>query len=243
MKILCYTITDFKQGSLECIDLLYSSLLLNNHDNFDFYVVSNIKPAFKIKYPLILASDLKSFNIIYTKYTELLPDTYDYYIYLDSDILFFDKLESIISDKDYSIVTEKKIGQIKDNPWFAYRNATNEEKLDFTKIAPINAGTFAFSKFTILNYIRSIFLNNIFTQFSAIENVQFEQSCFNYSIYKLCGINYDSCYDISDKIELFAKTITNKQVYHFCGFTNEMASKYIRMKNFYDQYQNRFYKA
>ena len=180
---------------------------------------------------MCISYNLKSFNIIYTKYTELLPDTYDYYIYLDSDILFFDKLESIISDKDYSIVTEKKIGQIKDNPWFAYRNATNEEKLDFTKIAPINAGTFAFSKFTI------------FTQFSAIENVQFEQSCFNYSIYKLCGINYDSCYDISDKIELFAKTITNKQVYHFCGFTNEMASKYIRMKNFYDQYQNRFYKA
>jgi len=70
-------------------------------------------------------------------------------------------------------------------------------------------------------------------------DVRLEQSIFNLFINLQSNYTLSNCYDITNIVELFASEknpMSNKKLYHFCGFSNEMSSKFYYMKEFYDKY-------
>lgn len=239
MKILLYTISDFKPFSLECIDLLLSSI--TKDICYDFCIISNTAiDNHSTKHNILIDSELKSNYIGYLKYSPKIPPDYDYYIYLDSDILYFDKLSKLIRlDKKYTLVYENE--KINRNPWWYFHHSGSDTTL-LEKSQAINAGSFCFAKseYPILKDIYNTYANHITDDVHS--NAQLEQSIFNYYIYNYTNFETHYVYDISSFAQLFASNYpiqNDKKLYHFCGFTNEMASKYIRMKKFNESYIDR----
>jgi hypothetical protein len=198
--------------------------------------------------------DSNDYNIIYDaqyscnyigglKYqTKLLPDSYDYYIYLDSDILYFDNVENLLpSDKQYFSVVRETQYLVGDSDWFLFSQADKHDDYNRLLNSPaINAGTFVYHQSQI-DYIFSIY--NLYKQYhtNRIEyDCKLEQSIYNYIINKKINFNnYDLYKDLSSITQLFAaqsKPQKNKTLYHFCGFSNEMTTKYMHMTNFYNEY-------
>jgi hypothetical protein len=222
MKILLYTISDFKPMAKECIDLLLSSI------------------TFDIPVDFMIISDADKNNINYIgvlKYSPNIPDNYDYYIYLDSDILYFDKISKLInSNKKYTLVYENT--KIKKNPWWYFKYSNTDTSL-LEESQAINAGSFCFarSEYKILNDIYATYHNHI--KSNVHENAKLEQAIFNYYIYQNINFETQHVHDITHMTRLFAsdhQLEDNKKLYHFCGFTNTMDSKYSNMKKLYDQY-------
>jgi hypothetical protein len=241
MKIFLYTISDYKPYSIDCIDLLLSSIIFDI--DYDFFIVSNNEGISNNKYQTILDNnELSKEYIGYLKYSPLIPKNYDYYIYLDSDILYFDKLSNLFNmEYSFSIVKENP-NTISDHDWYYFKYHTldenNTQKLKNSYA--LNAGSFAIRGseiFTIdqmYNLYKSHFNNDIG------HDVRLEQSIYNYIIHSTSCYDLSKCYDITDTVKLFASNTqqaSDKKLYHFCGFTNEMASKYKYMKEFYDKYQ------
>jgi hypothetical protein len=235
MKILLYTISDFKPFADQCINLMLSSI--NFDISCDFLVISDKQYA---NYPIIVDNNLNSNYIGYLKYSLNLPSNYDYYIYLDSDILYFDKISKLINNNNlFSIVKEDYI--INSHEWFYFKHI--EDTIDQTKIQKcyaLNAGSFCFHNSKLKNIHNIYYLyQKYFTQ-NIHENAKIEQSIFNYIIHKITNYSLKDCYDLTPSVELFAsnKSIKpNKTLYHFCGFSNEMSNKYICMKDFYDKFK------
>lgn len=238
MKILLYTISDFSDHAQDCIRLLLKSIC---GDNYDFCILTN-NDIHSDEYNILYDKTYQSNYIGGLKYqTKLLPDSYDYYIYLDSDILYFDNVENLLpSDKQYFSVVRETQYLVGDSDWFLFSQA---DKYDYSRLLnsqAINAGTFVYHKsqiddiFSIYNLYMTYHTNKI------EYDCKLEQSIYNYVINK--KINFDNYHlykDLSNITQLFAaqsQPIKNKTLYHFCGFSNEMTTKYIHMKNFYDQY-------
>jgi len=234
--MLVYTISDLRENSIKCIDLLYESLLYKNNDNFDFYVVTNNKDYKDIniynKYNLIY-DDIQSPYIGWLKYTEKLPDNYDNYFYFDSDILCYEDLNNLIStENDISIVKENKPMS---NEWFQYPFASDDEKEKFKYINGINAGTYAFKSLDFIKEIRSKFESLDISSDNDHVYAMLEQSCFNYSVFNLLLSNKYT--DITKYVRLFAKDdISEHTIYHFCGYEGFMDNKYVRMNRFNKNY-------
>lgn len=233
MKILLYTISNFSHMSIECIELLLSSIIFDVP--VDFIIVSSSVTDYN-KYK-ILQANLKSNYIGSLKYAFEIPENYDYYIYLDSDILYFDKISYLINfDKKYTLVRENC--KINKNPWW-YFKYSNTDTAILESSPALNAGSFAFAKseYGILHDIYTAY-NNYATN-NVTENAQLEQSIFNYYVYQYLRFNTDYVHDITDITQLHASNYpiqNNKRLYHFCGFTNTMTSKYLSMKKLYDKY-------
>lgn len=228
MKCCIYTVSDFSEKSSECIDLLYDSLLKKNKINtFDFYVVTN-KNIKNNKYKIIQES-INSNYIGWIKYTENLPDGYDFYLYLDSDILFYENVENIFRKKQISIVYEMLPMS---NIWFSSSIANYEEKMHMSQLKGVNAGTFCYENKEFVKEINKLikieyYAENIYTQ------AQIEQSTFNYKIFNILKTDKQILNDITSIVSLHANDLVkNKYIYHFCGFNGKMEDKYIRMKKF-----------
>lgn len=237
MKICLYTISNFSIGAISCINLLLKSLSYNNYS--DFFIISNYIDN-SCPYNIILDTKNNSNYIGYLKYSPNIPKGYDYYIYLDSDILYFDSLESLISpDKSFSVVKENCL--IKENKdWFYFKHihSTYEEKL-IENCSALNAGSFAFNSEQINNIQSVYYYYQKYKNNDIMHNAQLEQSIYNFIIHRQTKYSLDNCYDLTDKTLLFAsqkQQEQTKKLYHFCGFSNEMLSKYKNMKNFYDNY-------
>jgi hypothetical protein len=233
MKILLYTISDFKERSIECIDLLLSGIIFDI--SVDFIILSSSRihhTNHKIVY-----TDQESNYIGSLKYSPSVPNNYDYYIYLDSDILYFDKISKLINiNKKYTLVYENT--KIHKNPWW-YFKYSDTDTTPLEQSQALNAGSFAFSQseYKILNDIYTTYQNYATNNIG--KNAQLEQSIFNYYIYKYLNFNTDHVHDITNITQLFASDYplqNNKKLYHFCGFTNTMTSKYQKMKEKYDQF-------
>jgi hypothetical protein len=235
MKICLYTITDFSEGAVECIDLLLNSIVKDI--NYDFYILTNLEK--KSKYSTIKDDSLDGY-LGFLKYSPQIPNYYDYYIYLDSDILYFDTISSLLPiDKKFTIVTENM--NIGTHEWFYFKNIDDPKQDSILQnCRALNAGSFVFRNdhlFTIhniYNFYKKYYINNV------SHDVKLEQTIFNHIIYQYLDYSLSECNDITHKTQLFAsgeKQISNKVLYHFCGFTNEMNSKYKNMKHFYDNYR------
>jgi hypothetical protein len=235
-KYLVYTISDLRDSSVKCIDLLYESLTTENK-NFDFYIVTN-NPNYKN----IQLSD--NYNVIYDninnspyigwlKYTNKLPDNYKNHFYFDSDILCYEKLENLSTGKNISVIKENHL--MSSSEWFKYPFAKEEDKLKFNIVNGLNAGSFVFKNISFLNQVIEkskpfdIGTTNLESQ------AMFEQSCFNYTCFEsLLNNEYD---DITSFIRIFAgPEPTEQKIYHFCGWQGHMDNKYSRMKIFHEKY-------
>lgn len=239
-KYLVYTISDLRESSINCIDLLYQSLIqLNN--NFDFYVITNNinynNFTFSNNYNIIYDDVINSSYIGWLKYTDKLPDNYEYYFYLDSDILCYENLENLISNgKNISLV--KEVENLMSYEWFSYPFASIDDKCIFNAINGINAGSFVFTnkdflKQVLENKYKSIDIDKADIEYQA----KFEQSCFNHACFNfLLNKEY---HDITSLVQLRPNgEINEKKIYHFCNWQGFMDGKYSRMKGFHEKYIN-----
>lgn len=234
MKILLYTISDFKEDAIECIDMMKKHII---GSVYDFFIISN--KHIRCKYDIIVDDSCSNY-IGFLKYSNKLPDGYDQYIYLDSDIICFDKIDRLFSpDTPFSIVKETKLMS---EEWFFYRHSTDNRYIDISKkICGLNAGSFAFKNVDFLAKVRSLFepykSNDVYL------DARLEQSSFNFAILNQVDFDLDKCLDLTPHTMLFVDDRPFEEkinIYHFCGFVNEMKSKLNRMKNFYDRIPEKY---
>ena len=232
MKILVYTVSDFKTNALDCIKLMLSSF---SKINFDFRIITN-NITYK-EYEDIIYDQFQCEYIGFLKYSKNIPDGYDRYVYLDSDILYFGNVEELFSDKDYSCVIEQLPMT---NEWFLYKKHTEEYLENIKNLNGFNAGTFSFRDINFLKKVRDSFEPHIVnhTHYDA----RLEQSGYNFIISQEINFDINKMHNLTDITQLFSTIGShqeNKKLYHFCGFSNEMQSKFYKMKNFYDQHARR----
>jgi len=233
MKYLVYTVSDFTDYAEECIAYLYESIINNNDASiFDFCIVSNNKNL-KSNFDIIF-DDNNSSYIGWSKYTKKLPNGYDGYLYLDSDILFNEKIKNMFGQYDNSVVCES---QQMASPWFMFSLSSEEEKKEMSKINGFNAGTFAFKKKDVLIEISNICDRIKNKNFNTIQQACTEQTCFNYWIFN-CLKKKILFNNLTRMVQLHVtEKQENKSVFHFCGFTGNMKDKYERMKKFIERYE------
>jgi hypothetical protein len=232
MKILVYTVSDFKADALDCIKLMLSSF---NKINFDFKIITN-NIDYK-QYEDVIYDEFQCEYVGFLKYSENIPDGYDRYIYLDSDILYFGNVNELFSDKEYSCVIEDLPMT---NEWFLYKNHNNQYLNNIKNLNGFNAGTFSFKKISFLSKIRQAFKPYI-TQNVHLD-ARLEQSSFNFILSNEINFDINNINNLTQITQLFADInphSNSKKLYHFCGFSNEMSSKFFKMKNFYDNYARR----
>lgn len=234
MKNLIYTISNFCPYADECIDLLHNSISLNNK-NFDFVVLSSQEPPQSFKLPVIIDDDpIYESYVGFLKYSNKIPNNYDQYIYLDSDILYFGLL-SQFTKLEYNFTITKESAKMSEE-WFKYKYGLKQYKHKYKNISAINAGSFAFRDLSFLSHVKDLYENYIESE--PIENAKLEQSSFNYALAILSDFNLNEYYDISYMCQLYAQTdpVSNKLLYHFCNFSNSMENKFRYMKELYDKY-------
>jgi hypothetical protein len=234
--MLVYTISDLRENSIKCIDLLYKSLLYKNNKKFDFHIITN-NPDYKniitSKSYNIIYEDINSSYVGWLKYTKNLPIGYNHYYYFDSDILCYEDLTCLSSeDKDISLVREDKMMS---SEWFCYPYASSYDKNLFNNINGVNAGTYVFNNLDFLKKVREKFEQHDVFSMDIHKQAMFEQSCFNYTVFEsLINNNY---HDITNYVKLFAKDSSSSHtIYHFCGFEGFMDNKFTRMNIFNQNY-------
>jgi hypothetical protein len=234
-KVFIYTVSDFKAGSIECIEMLFGPLL--NERNIDLAIICNYDPYKKINQKIKIihddGTDSKSF-IGFLKFSEKIPEGYEYYIYLDSDILFFGNIHDLYNPRlDFSIVREHWVPMT--HQWHCYKHRTEEEYDKMSKLNGINSGTFAFKNVNFIKNIKKYYQQYITND--VMSNIMLEQSSFNYAICKELDFCLEKTLDLTDKTVLFAQDKNfdkQKTIYHFNGFNNQMSPKYAMMKDFYE---------
>jgi hypothetical protein len=227
MKTLLYTITDFSPYAAECINLLSGNMIQDT--NVDYCVISNNPPPPDFKYNVV-QTKLNANYVGFLKFYSKIPDGYDHYIYMDSDILFFGNPLSLIPTEDLSIVIENC--NIRDE-WHSFHI---NDKNKIPNVKGLNAGTFVFSNKNFVNQVNENILNNYNPSWSTIHNAMMEQSVFNMTIGQTCNFDWTKYKDITDITKLHVPTDFkyNKsiKIYHFCGWAGQMCTKYIRMIDF-----------
>ena len=231
MKYLVYTVSDFSDYAEDCVKYLYESILSHNDkSNFDFYIVSN--GNLKSDFDIIFDENENSY-VGWSKYTKNIPEGYDGYLYLDSDILFNEKIENMFGQYDNSVVCE---GHRMSSPWFMFSLSTEEEKKEMHSINGFNAGTFAFKKKEVLLQINEICDRVRNKNFNTIQQACAEQTCFNYWVFN-CIKKKIIFNNLTKMVQLHvSEKQQNKSIFHFCGFTGSMKDKYERMKKFTERY-------
>jgi hypothetical protein len=231
MKTLVYTISDFKDGAIDCIRMMKNSIIGNN---FDFVIISNKK--IDCEYEIIIDETIDNY-IGFLKYSAKVPKGYDQYIYFDSDILFFAPISDFCSNQEFSIVFEnlKMNSQCSAGKfWFKYPYDSSDEYFHNIKnIYGINAGSFAFKNISFLSNVRSFFEK--FKSNDIVSNAILEQSSFNYALCIQNNFDFSKCFDFTSKAVIHAKPNSfniNKKLYHFTGFSNTMINKKEMMKKF-----------
>jgi lipopolysaccharide biosynthesis glycosyltransferase len=226
-KILLYTVSDFKPYSTECIKLMISSF---SNLNFEFKIVTS-NHEYK-EYEDVIFDDSENCYVGFLKYSKNIPSGYDQYVYLDSDILFFGEIDNLFSEKEYSCVVESLPMT---NEWFLYKNHSEEHLKKIKQLNGFNAGTFCFKNISFLKKIRDAFEPYISQNIHS--DARLEQSSFNFILSKEINFDITQAYDLTSLTQLFADANPYnefKKLYHFCGFSNEMHSKFYKMKKFYD---------
>lgn len=235
MKILVYTISSSREYAIKCQNLLFDNLLKYNSNIELLTITNNLKTNLnQQKYKTIYDdSDLRLL-----KYSQKIPEGYDAYVYLDSDILVYGNITDIVPVKeDYGLVTEapKKMCS---SPWFRYDFADLELIEEMKNKTALNAGTFVYKNTELISYIYKELQKNIDKVPYYKNKWKLEQSCFNYYFLK-----FRHKYKILDeRCKLFALpgdyADLNKQIFHFCGISKTLLQKYNQMEKFNNLRQN-----
>lgn len=237
MKTLLYTVSDFKDGALECINMMLNHI----EGEFDFIVISN--RDFDCGHKVYVDDSCGSY-IGFLKYSKQIPEGYNQYVYLDSDILFFGELSILFDDRPLSITQElKMMGKPCEQGryWFKYPFDTTQEYSNrIINFLGINAGSFAFKNVNFLSRVRKLF-NGRKSQ-NIMENAILEQSSFNYAVCQETRFDLQKALNFSDLtvFEAHKHSFTDRgRLYHFCGFENAMIGKKEKMQNFLNENKNR----
>lgn len=239
MKKMVYTVSDLTESSIECLDLMYKSLLIKNDQNdFDFYVLTNNKDCNLNVHQNwnIIYDECSSVYVGWLKYSTKIPKDYDLYYYFDSDILCYESLDNLVDDCEFSFVIQfNKMSE----KWFCYPLATEDEKIKFSNVDAFNAGTFVLKDLSFLDEVRHHCKKFDFSNPWSVNHAIFEQASFNYNIFiKNSGLRFKN---LRDLIELYPdKTPSEKKIYHFCGFnTDGMYKKSLLMRYFDSKYRGK----
>lgn len=238
-KVFIYTVSDFKPGSIECIEMLFSPFLKENDENVELYIIANNRPYKEIdKRIKIIEDNNENGNrwVGFLKFSDKIPHGYGYYVYLDSDILYYGKSSDLFdSNCDFTIVREFWFPMTQE--WFFYKKSTQEEFVKMSNLTGINSVTFAYKDINFLEKIRKLYENEIASD--ALSNGKLEQCSFNYAICKELDFNIDNrVLDLTSKSLLFAtgkKFDKEKTIYHFNSLTNTMNPKLDKMKAFLEE--------
>lgn len=240
-KVFIYTVSDFKPGSIECIEMLFSSLLKEENDNIELYIIANNEPYKEIDKRIKVIQDNNENAdkfIGFLKFSDKIPHGYDYYIYLDSDILYYGNSSDLYDNNcDFTIVREDWVKMT--HPWHFYQKSTYEESEKMNNLNGINSGTFGYKNISFVEKVRKLYESDITSD--VMSNIKLEQSSFNYAICKELDFNIDNrVFDLTSKALLFAtgkQFNKEKTIYHFNGFTNTMSGKANTMKSFLKENQ------
>lgn len=234
-KIFIYTVSDFKNKAVECIEMMFAPFLKQNDENIKLAIIANKKCDILIneKIEVIIDNDINSSKYIgFLKYSKNIPNGYRYYLYIDSDILLLGNKEILTNTEfEYTIVQEEWLKMT--NHWHCYKYCTAEEFKKMSNLNGINAGTFGYKDIKFLSLVRN--LHSKYITNNLIENAMLEQSSFNYAICKKLNFNLENVLNLTNKTCFFAQDRCfdkEKIIYHFNGFSNQMESKYQMMKNF-----------
>ena len=230
-RTLVYTVSDFSEKAAECINLLFEGI---EKDEFlDFCVISNKPSPEGFKYKTIVVETTSNY-IGHLKYYPGLPNA-DRYLYLDSDILFFGHVDTVFSENfDLSVVVEDFS---LNGEWFSY-HISNKNKLPYN-VFGLNGGTFAFKDRNFLIRMTEKIDAHFDSNYSPHLNAMLEQSLFNEAIGETCNYDWSLVNNLTEIARLHVPDSciydSKIQIYHFCGWTGGMSSKYSRMLNFLER--------
>lgn len=236
IKPLIYTAVTNDDTSLSCAFLLYKSIKHFLKDSYDFKIIvpedvnytypSEIKPYI---FP-IYNYHYKNTSIYTLRYDQkIFNQSYDYFIYLDSDILW---MIDFLFDMRYNCICFEQQKMSNNNFSRAWPKKNRQE---LKQIPGINSGFFGITKTVGLN-LADFMMRNLLTK-RKLRRPIFEQNMFNYFVY----YNYlileqkEVWININHKFLLGAKPnslFLPQMAYHFFGDVGNMDSKFSRMTNF-----------
>lgn len=235
--ILLYTVSDFKEGSIECIDMMLSHI----KGDFDFAIVSNKDVDCGHK---VYVDDSGGNYIGFLKYSKEIPSGYDQYVYLDSDILFFGDINLLFDEKPLSITQEPRLMSEpceQGRHWFKYPiDITKEYDEKSSHFLGINAGSFGFKDISFLEKVRNLF--EPYKSDRIMDNAIFEQASFNYAVCKETDFDLSKAFNFRETCVFHAHNYRfseTHKLYHFCGFDNSMLGKKQKMENFLNENSDR----
>jgi len=233
MNTLVYTCNDLSKNSpsLGCLELLYQSLLTkNNTTEFEFLVLTNNKNAEQISHTVVYDDEFGEVFPGYLKFTRKLPSGYDRYLYLDSDILFYEKIENVMpSDSPICVMKESECPMF-DSDWHRYHQLDENTLRSHANKWCVNSGQFSFKRESNLteSVRRYLFVNRDLVY--SHDHAKNEQSSFNrYLLDVWDAVDFSK---FGDRVTLTPEIETTKSIFHFAGFSSGMQSKLHRMNNF-----------
>jgi hypothetical protein len=256
MNTLVYTCNDLSKNSpsLGCLELLYQSLLTkNNTTEFDFLVLTNNKNAEQISHKVVYDHEFGEVFPGYLKFSPRLPSGYDRYLYLDSDILFYEKIENVMPTCSpiCAMIEPLLIGDTEsdcrmiDSEWHRYCRITDKDIETHQNKPCINSGQFSFKAESHLlggvrSYLHESRYLSLYSRHQMHSHAQNEQSSFNRYL-----LDVWSDVDLSKLTNLVTThperdKEKNKTVFHFTGFSSGgMQLKLSRMTAFASEYSSR----
>jgi len=228
-KTLVYTVSNLSPDAVACATLLHRSLQVKNSE-FTFAILTN--QACKLTNLPIISASCPTPYVGYLKFSDAVPAGFDQYIYLDSDILCLESLANLHDEShEFSLVEESAS---MNSAWFAYPGLGNRPRSKMSKLKGINAGSFAFRDRSILAEVRELMNAKLRNHLGL--DAQLEQAAFNRMLFLRDIPQSRNFKPLSDIVKLYPDRYSyepsGKSIYHFCGFSGEMASKFERMAAF-----------
>jgi hypothetical protein len=217
---------------------MYRSLFTkNNSDEFDFLVVTNNQNAEQIPHTIVYDGEFPIEYAGYLKYSSKLPAHYDNYLYLDSDVLFYEKIENVIPSDSLICAMKESDCPMFDNEWHRYRRLDEKTLQLHANKWCVNAGQFSYKRESKLteNVRKYLCTNN--NLINSCDHAKNEQSSFNrYLLDVWDEINFSK---LTNAVTLFPEREPSKTIFHFIGFSSEgMYAKMRRMVTFASQHHN-----
>jgi len=236
IKPLIYTAVTNDEISLSCASLLHKSIKHFLKDSYDFKIIvpedinytypSELKPYI---FP-IYNYHYKNTSIYTLRYDQkIFNQPYNYYIYMDSDILW---MIDFLFDMRYNCICFEQQKMSHNNFSKAWPRKSRQE---VKEIPGINSGFFGITKRVGLN-LADFMMRNLLTK-RKLKRPIFEQNMFNYFVYYNCLLleQKEFWINVNHKFLLGAKPdslFLPQMAYHFFGGVGNMDSKFSRMTNF-----------
>jgi hypothetical protein len=234
-KPLIYTIATNDSIAFSCSLLLFKSLNRFLKDDFDFQIIVPESDTYLCPIELkpyifpIYNYHYKNQHIFTLKYHhKIFSQSYNYFIYMDSDILW---MINLLFNLNYNCICLEN-GKMQDKAFSRFWPQT-VDKSQLYKLKGINAGFFGLKKDIALE-LSNFMMKNLYTK-TKIKKLLFEQNMFNWFVYNFLQKNTSDWININSKFILgaeFNSAYIPEMAYHFYGNMGNMYNKLERMQKF-----------